>query len=150
VGEPAWSDPAEWAELKAGRTCPICGRGSPLDVLAELPATWITGGSEAPLPGYACVVSKQHVAEPFELSARDAAAFWQDVMVTARVLDRLFAPVKLNYEIHGNTIPHLHLHVFPRFVGDPFEGGPIDVRKARFTRTEADLDRLTRALVAAA
>lgn len=23
-------------------------------------------------------------------------------------------PRKMNYEIHGNTIPHLHLHIFPR------------------------------------
>ncbi|MGB6535125.1 MAG: hypothetical protein WBF58_04100 [Xanthobacteraceae bacterium] len=32
----------------------------------------------------------------------------------------------MNYEIHGNTIPHLHLHIFPRYRGDPFEGRPID------------------------
>ena len=37
--------------------------------------------------------------------------------------------VKLNYEIHGNTIPHLHVHIFPGYVGDPFEGGPIDPKR---------------------
>lgn len=100
------------------------------------------------MPGYACVVSKHHVIEPFELSAPGAAAFWQDVMVTARVVNQLFTPIKLNYEIHGNTIPHLHLHLFPRFVGDPYEGGPIDPRKARFTRTQTELDRIRRAIVA--
>jgi len=30
------------------------------------------------------------------------------------------------YEIHGDAIPHLHVHLYPRQVGDPFEGGPID------------------------
>jgi len=39
--------------------------------------------------------------------------------------------VKLNYEIHGNTVPHLHVHIFPRYVGDPFEGTPIDPRAIR-------------------
>jgi diadenosine tetraphosphate (Ap4A) HIT family hydrolase len=34
--------------------------------------------------------------------------------------------VKLNLEIHGNTLPHLHVHVFPRYIGDRFERGPID------------------------
>ena len=28
---------------------------------------------------------------------------------------------KMNYEVHGNTIPHLHMHFFPRYAGDPFE-----------------------------
>ena len=34
----------------------------------------------------------------------------------------------MNDEIHGNTVPHLHMHVFPRYPGDPFEGAPIDPR----------------------
>ena len=39
--------------------------------------------------------------------------------------------VKLNHEIHGNTVPHLHVHIFPRYVGDAFEGRPIDPRAVR-------------------
>ena len=34
----------------------------------------------------------------------------------------------MNYEIHGNTIPHLHMHLFPRYVGDAFENQPINPR----------------------
>jgi len=34
--------------------------------------------------------------------------------------------VKINYEIHGNSIPHLHMHFFPRYRGDQFEGGSIN------------------------
>ena len=36
--------------------------------------------------------------------------------------------IEVNYEIHGNTVPHLHVHIFPRYIGDPFEGGPINPR----------------------
>jgi len=39
--------------------------------------------------------------------------------------------VKLNYEAHGNTIPHLHMHFYPRYPGDPFEGGPISAKAVR-------------------
>ncbi len=141
--------PEDVGELKRPESCPICRRGTPLDVLASFPSTWITGGEEAPLPGYACVVSKHHVVEPFELPEPDALAFWREAMLAARVLSELFNPVKLNYEIHGNTIPHLHLHLFPRFEGDPFVGGPIDPRHTAFTRTSVDLDRLSQALGAA-
>lgn len=147
LGGGAWSDQARWESLKRPASCPICTRGRPLDLLADFPATWITAPPEAPLPGYVCVVSKRHVVEPFELQATDAAAFWHDSMLAARALDGLFKPVKLNYEIHGNTIPHLHMHLFPRFVADPYVGGPIEPGQVRFTRTRDDLNRLRTALI---
>lgn len=52
----------------------------------------------------------------------------------------------MNYEIHGNTIPHLHMHLFPRFDGDPFEGRPIDGRQTTFERSETDLAALADAI----
>jgi diadenosine tetraphosphate (Ap4A) HIT family hydrolase len=144
-----WDDSSRWEELKKSGACPICLAGRPNDVLVELRATWITAESNAPLSGYACVVSKHHVVEPLELPERDLRAFWDDAMVAACVLKRLFSPRKLNYEIHGNTIPHLHMHLFPRYVGDPFVGGPIDFRKARFSRTPVELERMRDAFVTA-
>jgi diadenosine tetraphosphate (Ap4A) HIT family hydrolase len=129
-----------------GGECPICVRGEPLDIVAEFDTTWVTAGPEAPLPGYACLVSKRHVVEPFELSRAEAAAFWRDAMTVARVLSDLHAPTKMNYEIHGNTIPHLHMHLYPRFAGDPYEGRPIDPRRHGFRRTGEELERLRTAL----
>ena len=34
-------------------------------------------------------------------------------------------PVKMNYLTLGNTVPHLHTHVVPRYRDDPAPGGPI-------------------------
>jgi diadenosine tetraphosphate (Ap4A) HIT family hydrolase len=34
--------------------------------------------------------------------------------------------VKINYEIHGNSAPHLHLHLYPRYMDDPFPDQAID------------------------
>jgi len=145
----AWDEPSRWDALRKESSCPICVAGSPRDVLADWDATWVTAQVDAPLPGYACVVSKRHVIEPFELPPGELAAFWREAMQAARVLNELFRPAKLNYEIHGNTIPHLHLHLFPRFPRDPFVGGPIDPRRASFIRTPEDLERMRRALAAA-
>jgi diadenosine tetraphosphate (Ap4A) HIT family hydrolase len=77
-------------------SCPICTRGTPLDVIADLDATWVTAGVEAPLPGYACVVSKQHAVEPFQLPSSERAAFWEEAMFVARALCKLFEPTKMN------------------------------------------------------
>jgi len=129
-----------------GVRCPICERGAPLDVIAELEASWVTAGEEAPLPGYACVVCKRHVVEPFDLPAAESAAFWREAMLVARALHGLLEPAKMNYQIHGNTIPHLHMHLFPRFAGDPYEGGPIDPCRHSFRRSRDELDQMRAAM----
>jgi diadenosine tetraphosphate (Ap4A) HIT family hydrolase len=101
------------------------------------------------LPGYACVVARRHVEEPFQLPDDEMVAFWRESMAVARALSALFEPRKMNYEIHGNSIPHLHLHLYPRFSGDPFEGRPIAMDAPAFTRTEADLRRMAGAIATA-
>jgi diadenosine tetraphosphate (Ap4A) HIT family hydrolase len=126
--------------------CVICERGRPADLLCDLDDVWVTGGTWAPLPGYVCVVAKRHVREPYELPPGEREAFWESSMRVAAAVARLLRPKKMNYEIHGNTIPHLHLHLFPRFEGDPFEGVPIDGRHATFRRSDADLAALAEAL----
>jgi diadenosine tetraphosphate (Ap4A) HIT family hydrolase len=126
-------------------TCPICAEGEPLDIVAELANTWVTAQVEAPLPGYVCVVSKMHVVEPFELPETELVAFWREAMLAARRVSELFRPRKMNYEIHGNTIPHLHVHLYPRFPDDPYGLGPIDTRVAKFTRTTEQLNAIREA-----
>jgi len=98
------------------------------------------------MPGYVCVVARTHCVEPFEMPAEEQARFWQEAMRIAAAVDRVAKPIKLNYEIHGNTLPHLHLHLFPRQPDDPYVGGPIDPRRASFLRTDEDLERLTAAV----
>lgn len=66
--------------------------------------------------------------ELYDLTAEEACAFMRDLQRTAQALQEVTGAVKMNYEIHGNTIPHLHVHLFPRYRGDPFEEGPIDPR----------------------
>jgi diadenosine tetraphosphate (Ap4A) HIT family hydrolase len=149
-GGTAWREPSRWERLKEADSCPICNEGAPQDVIAELAGTWITAAVEAPLPGYACVVSKQHVVEPFELAPRERAAFWREAMLAARVLHELSRPAKMNYEIHGNTVPHLHMHLFPRFADDPYVGGSIDPRRASFTRSVSELERMRLAFASVA
>ncbi len=140
----AWRDPVRWSALCDGTACPI-GNEGPLDIVGQLSASWVTAGPKAALPGYVTVVAKRHVVEPFQLPRRERARFWEDVTVAARTLADLFHPIKMNYEIHGNTIPHLHAHLYPRSVDDPFVGGPIDPRIAFFTRSPEDLSRIRRA-----
>jgi diadenosine tetraphosphate (Ap4A) HIT family hydrolase len=106
--------------------------------LAETELCVVSAWPEAVLPGYACVVSKPHVTEPFQLTAPDQANFFLDATAAARGLANLFNPAKMNYEIHGNTIPHLHMHLFPRTPRDVYVGYPNHCR-AHFSRSPHEL-----------
>src|ERR1700761_8358743 len=124
----AWSDDERWAGLVSGAVCPICRQGEPLDVVAKLEASWVTMQEAAPVRGYVCLVSRRHVVELHDLTEDEAAAFMRDARRVSRAVAAATGAVKLNYEIHGNTLPHLHMHFFPRHRGDPFEGQPINPR----------------------
>lgn len=123
-----WNDAAAWAGLCSGETCPICVRGEPLDIVATLSVSWVTMQAAAPLPGYACLVSRMHAVDLHDLPEETALAFMQDARRLSQALSSATGAVKMNYEIHGNTIPHVHMHFFPRTPGDRFEGRPIDPR----------------------
>jgi len=70
--------------------------------------------------GYTVVVWRgRHVAEPTELSRDEAAQYWLEVLEVGQRIERHLGPVKLNYETLGNSMPHLHTHVMPRYALDP-------------------------------
>ena len=125
-----WSDAAAWARLLEQDGCPICRDGGPSVVIAELEASVVSMGEGAtPLPGSCAVILRRHAVELHELEDDEAAALMRDLRRVSRVVQEATGAVKINLELHGNTIPHLHVHVFPRQVGDPFEHGPIDPRR---------------------
>ena len=99
--------PSGVALRKSPEGCVIYRSGKPLDVIAETAACWVTAPVSAPLPGYVCVVSKRHVNEPYELPPAEQCLFWRDAMTAAQAVASIVHPGKMNYEIHGNTLPHL-------------------------------------------
>jgi diadenosine tetraphosphate (Ap4A) HIT family hydrolase len=125
----AWNDERRWRDLTLGESCPICVQGGPRDIVAELEIAWVTAQELAPMRGYACLVFRRHAVEFHDLSADEAAAYMRDVQKLSSAVAAITGAVKMNYEVHGNTLPHLHMHFFPRYRGDPFEGGPIDSRR---------------------
>jgi len=125
-----WNSPS-WLSLLDGSACPICVRGQPLDIIDTLASSWLTMSANAPMPGYVCLVSRIHAVELHDLSDSQGDAFMRDARVVSKALSMATGAVKLNYEIHGNTLPHLHLHFFPRYPGDPFEESAIEPHRAQ-------------------
>jgi diadenosine tetraphosphate (Ap4A) HIT family hydrolase len=93
----------------------------------------------------------RHVVEPTELDECEAARYGWEVLRVDRAIEAAFSPVKLNYDVLGNTVPHLHTHIVPRFADDPRPGWPFpfpdpDPPPMPQTRFEADLAALRQAL----
>ena len=123
-----WNDLDRWAAMCSGSACPICLRKQPQDVVAQLETSWVTMQETAPVRGYICLVSRTHAVELHDLSEESGSQFMRDAQKVSKALLQATGAVKLNYEIHGNSLPHLHMHFFPRYRGDQFEGRAIDPR----------------------
>ncbi|MBO0730391.1 MAG: HIT domain-containing protein [Acidimicrobiaceae bacterium] len=124
--------PADWDDRRAGKDCAMCAQGRPEETphgVRILAAEWCDAylQREAALPGYAIVIWRgRHVAEPTELSADEAAGYWSEVLRVGRALEAHYRPAKVNYQMLGNSLPHLHAHIVLRYLDDPAPGRPLD------------------------
>jgi len=71
------------------------------------------------------LVLRRHVTELYDLPAPERATLMEEVSRVAQALARVFRPVKMNYELLGNLVPHIHWHLVPRVATDPGLRAPI-------------------------
>jgi len=74
------------------------------------------------------IIPKTHVIRFEDMSNADMTGFMSDLQKLGKALKKVTGAVKINYEMHSNTLPHLHAHVFPRYLDDEFVSLPIDFR----------------------
>lgn len=70
-------------------------------------------------PGWTVLVLNRHARELFELPRGDRQDLIEEVSTVAKALADVFQPVKINYGLLGNQLPHIHWHVIPRLTDDP-------------------------------
>jgi diadenosine tetraphosphate (Ap4A) HIT family hydrolase len=125
--------------------CPFCAK------LAELPAdevVWQFPHSVALLghwqyfTGYCVLVSRSHATELSQLPTNVRREFLDEMCRLAHAIELEFAPTKLNYELLGNQVPHLHWHLFPRWSDDPDARRPVWFALDRAESAPAERDRL--------
>ncbi len=125
--------------------CPVCNaEDMPEDMidLADLPHSWVNTSRNECIKGATHVTAKYHGIELYDLTDEELFNMMKDVALCAKALKKVTGAVKINYEIHGNTIPHLHVHLYPRYMDDPFPGQPIDYnRKSDRLYEEGEYER---------
>ena len=73
--------------------------------------------------GHTLVVPKQEIADLFELSQEEYVACFKLVKQVRKILIDVYQPQGFNIGVNnspvaGQTIPHAHIHIIPRYEGD--------------------------------
>lgn len=88
-------------------------------VAGRLESGWVVVGERQNLPGYCLLLPDPVVSDLNALDLDARRRFLADMTIVGDAVMRVFEPMRLNYEILGNTEPALHAHIFPRYNWEP-------------------------------
>jgi diadenosine tetraphosphate (Ap4A) HIT family hydrolase len=74
-------------------------------------------------PGHTLIIPRRHVASFFKITAEERTCLLELLDQSKTLVDEEFSPDGYNIGINdgasaGQTVPHLHIHLIPRYSGD--------------------------------
>jgi diadenosine tetraphosphate (Ap4A) HIT family hydrolase len=116
-GQPAMTD----------NTCSACQGNWPKEdhFIADLGLSKAYLHDDQFFHGWTVVVFKRHATELFHLATTERIILMEEVNLVAKVVARVYEATKINYELLGNQLPHIHWHVIPRLAADPAPLEPV-------------------------
>lgn len=127
-------------------SCGICekvrgaGGGAPL-FENEL---WHVRAIDPPcgVPGWTMLITRRHVAGPAQFDAREAASFGPTLCHLQRVLLEVTGALRIYNAAMGESFPHFHSHMVPRYAKMPKDAkawAVFDLQRAAAAR-EIEVD----------
>jgi diadenosine tetraphosphate (Ap4A) HIT family hydrolase len=123
----------EWEALVRREGCPLCAELTAAaaanehgSTVADLTISWLRLAANQWVSGYCVLICAVHVREPHELRRADRLAFFEDLALVGAAIESVYRPDKLNVQLLGNAVPHLHAHSVSRYYGDPAPHRPLD------------------------
>jgi len=101
------------------------------ELIWNFPNSFVLLGKFQFFQGYSIVVAKDHIRELNDLTLAKRHAYFDEMCLVAKAIQEVFNPLKINYELLGNQVPHLHWHLFPRYQTDPETLKPAWIRLDR-------------------
>ncbi len=104
------------------KTCAFCTLPS-ARVIDESAMVLVIRDGYPVSPGHTLLIPKRHTGSFFDLSEQERGELLTLLDLAKQVLDEEFQPQGYNIGINdgaaaGQTVPHLHVHLIPRFDGD--------------------------------
>ena len=102
------------------KACPFCAAG---DELLGNAHAMVRRDIHPVTEGHLLIVTRRHVADFFDTTPAEQAALLALLQEAEALLLREHAPDGFNIGINvgvagGQTIPHVHVHLIPRYLGD--------------------------------
>jgi diadenosine tetraphosphate (Ap4A) HIT family hydrolase len=103
-------------------TCPFCTLPANRILRENVDGMVIDDGFPIS-PGHTLIIPRRHMGSFFDLSETERNSLLSLLEDAKRRLDKEFRPDGYNIGINdgsvaGQTVPHLHIHLIPRFHGD--------------------------------
>lgn len=106
--------------MKQLPSCPFCSADAAI-LSNEL--AYVRFDKNPVNPGHCLIIPYRHVADFFDTTEAERQAMLTLAEAARRLLERDYAPQGYNLGINvgfvaGQTVPHVHLHLIPRYAGD--------------------------------
>jgi diadenosine tetraphosphate (Ap4A) HIT family hydrolase len=77
-------------------------------------------------PGHCLVIPRRHVSSWFEITSQEQVAMLELLVLARQRVELTYHPSGYNIGINdgpaaGQTVPHLHMHLIPRYLGDQID-----------------------------
>jgi diadenosine tetraphosphate (Ap4A) HIT family hydrolase len=104
--------------------CDLC---APRDVLFESDFAYVCYEANPLGKGHVIVAPKRHVADFFDMSGAEQGSILALINRAHRLLEERHKPDGYNIGVNvgaaaGQSRMHVHVHLIPRYAGDPHEG----------------------------
>ncbi len=90
-------------------------RGENPTVIARMKSGFAVFGDTQFLPGYCVLLAYPKIFSLNDLSQAERIDFLTDMSLIGDAIMEVCKPIRINYEILGNTDNYLHAHIFPRY-----------------------------------
>ena len=105
-----------------GSNCPFCQLDAACIVFSD-DVTLVIRDAFPVSPGHTLIIPRRHVGSFFQLTAPERESMFELVAQAKVELGDTLQPDGFNIGINdgaaaGQTVPHLHLHLIPRYRGD--------------------------------
>lgn len=107
----------------SNENCPFCNPNAERELIVETATMYAIYDKFPVNKGHTLIIPKRHIANYFELSIKEQYAYLLVLNKVKDIVKKRFQPDGFNIGINigefaGQTVPHVHIHLIPRYKND--------------------------------